>query len=368
MKFLARELEVMEAVLPGLEGALAAAPFEKIEGSDRWAVERFVAAGGVALAAPTEAGGKACSALTLTRLQRAVGARAPSLAVASTMHHYKVKTLNLMLEGERRSFLSRMIEQRWLIASCGAEGFRSKSLFEPTMRAQKVAGGLLLTGSKKPCSLIWSMGVLSMMVRADDGKLYNALIPVDQLQMERRMFWNSPVLAATESDEVVLQEAFVADAMLFELGSLDAAAPFTLAAFLWFELLISASYLGIASRLAEYPILENLGSSHSRASLGIELETAMAALECIAHGIDDGRESDAALLERLLYVRYGVQATLGRASSLAAELSGGGAFLRDGEIAMVLAATKGLSYHAPSREGISDKLAENLRGGQLPLI
>ncbi|MDD4965735.1 hypothetical protein [Halothiobacillus sp.] len=368
MKFLARERGVMEAMLPGLDETLAAAPFEKVEGRDRWAVEQFVAAGGVGLAAPLESGGKGCSALVMTRLQRAVGARAPSLAVASTMHHYKVKTLDVLLEGERRRFLSRMVERRWLIASCGAEGFRSKSLFEPTMRARKVEGGLVLTGSKKPCSLIWSMGVLSMMVRTDDGGLYNVLIPVDQLQLERRKFWNSPVLAATESDEVILQEALIVDDLLFELGSTDAAAPFTFAAFLWFELLISASYLGIASRLAEYPIVETLGSSHSRASLGIELETSMAALECIARGIDDGEEDEAALLERLLYVRYGVQAAIGRASSLAAELSGGGAFLRDGEVAMVLAATKGLSYHAPSREGISDKLAENLCGGQLPLI
>jgi alkylation response protein AidB-like acyl-CoA dehydrogenase len=131
--------------------------------------------------------------------------------------------------------------------------------------------------------------------------------------------------------------------------------------FLWFELLITASYLGIASALVERVIKNARGSYIDRAVLGSELEGAMLALEGMARSMMVKlRDSDE--LARMLFVRYAVQQAIARASLRAVEILGGMAFISSSESSYLLAATRALAFHPPSQLSMAESLSEYLNG------
>jgi hypothetical protein len=136
--------------------------------------------------------------------------------------------------------------------------------------------------------------------------------------------------------------------------------------FVWFEVLLSASYLGAATNLAERVILRGRGSDEDRAGLAIELETAAAALEHVA--VEAATcEDDDELLARALYVRFATERTIERVVMAAAAAAGGMAFIESPEIAYLLGATRALAFHPPSRSAAAASLARHLTGGPLTL-
>src|SRR6185436_14923959 len=146
--------------------------------------------------------------------------------------------------------------------------------------------------------------------------------------IERRPFWNNPVLAGAESDEVHLANVAVPEKLISYLGSPGQLDALQSRGFLWFELLISASYLGIAAGLVERAIQAGKGGAGERAELAIEIIGACSALEGIASAMareDAGEGRDQ--LARALFVRYAVQRAIRNATSLALELLGGMAFI-----------------------------------------
>ena len=136
--------------------------------------------------------------------------------------------------------------------------------------------------------------------------------------------------------------------------------------FVWFELLVSASYLGAATNLAERVIERGRGSDVDRAGLAIELESAAAALEHVATTAVDTADDDA-LLARALYVRYATERTIERVVMSAAAAAGGMAFIESPDIAYLLAATRALAFHPPSREAAAAPLVQYLSGRPLTL-
>ena len=108
------------------------------------------------------------------------------------------------------------------------------------------------------------------------------LIPADSAGIERAPFWQTTALAGAESDQVTLTEVFVPEALIFYPQDGESMDPIQARGFVWFELLISASYLGAATNLAERAIARGRGTDEDRAGLAIELETMAAALEQVA--------------------------------------------------------------------------------------
>lgn len=96
--------------------------------------------------------------------------------------------------------------------------------------------------------------------------------------------------------------------------------------FLWFELLVTASYLGAASRLVEKVYELGRYTADERVRLLIEMETSAAALRGIAYemeGYESSQRIDEAILAKMLLVRYGVQQHISRITYHAAEILGG---------------------------------------------
>src|SRR5947208_3332353 len=93
MRFLKRERDALEALFPGLDSALTAVPLADLEQPRSTALKAFKAAGGPALLVPREHAGLGADAVQAVRVQRAVASRSPSLAIATTMHHFSVASL-----------------------------------------------------------------------------------------------------------------------------------------------------------------------------------------------------------------------------------------------------------------------------------
>jgi alkylation response protein AidB-like acyl-CoA dehydrogenase len=374
MTLLRTERDTLEAFLPGLDKYLRDTPLLELETPGAGALETFRERGGPALLVPAEYGGRGASLLDAVRIQRAVGSRSPSLAVATTMHHFSVASLvelTVAGNGFEWAMLTAIAENSWLLSSGFAEGKPGQHILSPTMRGVATDGGLTVTGVKKPCSLTWSMNLMSasVAVAGADGapdRTAVVLIPADSDGIERAPFWNSSALAAAESDQVTLNDVFVPEALIFypqDSASMD---PIQARGFVWFELLVSASYLGAATNLAERVIERGRGSDVDRAGLAIELEAAAAALEHVAATAADTEDNDA-LLARALYVRYATERTIERVVMSASALAGGMAFIESPEIAYLLAATRALAFHPPSREAAAAPLVRHLSGQPLTL-
>jgi alkylation response protein AidB-like acyl-CoA dehydrogenase len=374
MRFLAVERHTLESLLPGLDGSLSQIPLLELERPDNVGIRAFRESTGPGLLIPTEYAGCGATALDAVRVQRALATRSPSLAVATTMHHFSVVTLVdvfLQRKGPEVLLLDAIAKQRLLVASGFAEGRSGSGILTATMRAKRTAGGLVVCGVKRPCSLSRSMNLLtaSVMVDGEPDKADEfavLLIPAQSPGIERRPFWESSVLTGAESDEVVLTDVTVPNDLAWFAGSSADLDPVQTSGFLWFELLIAATYLGTASALAERVFDRERGNRTDRMQLAIELESAMAAIEGIARWMSTGAK-DQDVLARMLLVRYAVEGAIGRASNLAVELLGGIAFIRSAEIAYLLAACRALAFHPPSRTSMSQAMMDYLAGEPLAI-
>ena len=375
MNLMRAERDTLDRYIPGLDKYLSEIPLLELEQPRSGALQKFRELGGPALLVPAEYEGKGASLLDAVRIQRAVGSRSPSLAVATTMHHFSVASLVELTaagNGFEWAMLMAIAENSWLLSSGFAEGKPGQHILTPTMRGVPADGGITVSGVKKPCSLTWSMNLMSASVAVTDpatgtGRMAVVLIPADSAGIERAPFWQTTVLAAAESDQVTLTEVFVPEALVFYPQDGESMDPIQARGFVWFELLVSASYLGTATNLAERVIAHGRGSDEDRAGLAIELETVTAALEqvaCVAATIDDND----ALLARALYARFATERAIERVAMSAAAALGGMSFIESPEIAYLLGATRALAFHPPSRAAAAGPIARYLADGPLTLL
>lgn len=360
--------------MPGLDRDLTEISVAELEQDDSPAIEIFRNADGPGLIIPKEDRGLGASPVEALRIQRAIGSRSPSLAVATTMHHFSVASLVELRRkggGLEWMLLQGIAEQRQLVASAFAEGVAGQNVFVPSMRAVPAADGKLrVSGVKKPCSLSRSMNLLtaSMAIVREDGPddFGVAIIAADSPGIGVEPFWGTQVLAGAQSHALVLNDVVVDPALVVTSGQVGDAVldHMQAASFLWFELLMTASYLGMASGLVEMALGGTRGPASARAMLATELEASMAGLEGIAAQIDE-RESPETLLTRALACRYAAQGAIERTVSLAVELAGGMAFIGDPAVNCLASATRALAFHPPSRERMAEAILDAIDEGEL---
>lgn len=370
-QLLATERDVLERALPGFDKRLAELGAEvDLPGSG--IVEEFRAVGGGNLLLPAELGGSGLGCLDGIRVQRAIGSRSPSLAVASTMHHYKVAWLARELDSQVATVvLGRVAAERLLVASCGAEGRVRGELFAPGIQVTAIPGGLRITGCKRPCSLGASMGLLSLLAAGPEdsryrGQLVNVMIPADAPGLSREPFWDNRVLRAAETSAVSLVGVHVPDGMVIPVGSPAGSAPRIVSNMLWFQLLITAAYLGVATGQVERLLLADRGTPGDRVTALAPLETVASALEAGAMALDTGRV-DEDLLGRVLLIRYTAQRAIAEATDRVLELLGGMAFVTSSEGSDALLSSRGLAFHPPAEIATRGPLDRWLRGEGLRL-
>ncbi|MFJ4923001.1 acyl-CoA dehydrogenase family protein [Streptomyces sp. NPDC088725] len=371
--FLNAERSALETLLPGLDGALSLCPLEELESTPSPAVQAFRRAGGPGLLVPAEHAGSGATPLQAVRVQRAVGARCPSLAVATTMHHFSVAGLvhsarqGTGLEG---LLLEAVAKDRLLLASGFAEGNTGQNILRPHITAERRDGRYVLNGSKKPCSLSRSMDLLtaSVVTTDDQGaeRLAIAIIPAATPGLEVRRFWRTPILAGAESDEVVLTDVELDPQMVFVTEVTADGVPDSLnvAGFLWFELLLTAGYLGMASALVERALNRPGGADDDPTPFMVDVEAAMLSVEAVARAMEDEEWTDT-LLVSALTARYAAQDAIARTTGTCLAALGGMAFIGSPDGSYLASAAAGLTFHPPSRTRMARPLRDVLGG--LPL-
>ena len=331
MNFLKQERAVLNELLPGLDERLAGLSLTETEQPGNPGIPLYREFGGVRLLIPTEQGGLGASALQAVRVSRAIGSRSPSLAIATTMHQFSVVSLveaAAMGTGAESMLLEAVASRNDYVASGFAEGKTGQSILSSSMQVRRSPDGLIVNGSKKPCSLSASMSLLTVSLSVPPGAdgepagFAVAIVPADVEGVERRPFWSNAVLAGAESDEVILRDVVVPDAFVAYLANEAHAQAVQTRSFIWFELLISAAYLGVASALIERVLLGGRGTPTERTGLVIDVEGAMGVLENAARAMTDGENDDDALA-RVLMARYAVQGAIERVAFHAVELLGG---------------------------------------------
>jgi hypothetical protein len=138
------------------------------------------------------------------------------------------------------------------------------------------------------------------------------------------------------------------------------------AGFLWFELLISASYLGAASAVVERVLDNERVPPADRLALVVELESAMAGLENVARQMPSAQR-DYDLLGDCMFVRYAAQDAIARTVPRAVELLGGLNFMSSDDVGYFAAAVNGLGFHPPSRSSMAEPLTRFLAGEPLAI-
>ncbi|MFF7793453.1 acyl-CoA dehydrogenase family protein [Streptomyces sp. NPDC007991] len=362
IRMMATERAALERYLPDLQKELAGHSLLGLETRGSGVIEMFKNSDAPALVVPEEWGGLGASALAATRVHRAIGALSPSLGAATTMHHLSIATLiehSATGTDEEKELLKAVVLARMLLASGFSEGnpgTSAASAFQPTVTAQQVEGGFKVNGRKQPCSLSASMDLLTASV-ADEaaGRRGVIVVPAESEGITVEPFWETHVLAASQSDTVVLKEVFIPTDMLFWNDVDDPTGRHEKTGYVWFGLLISATYLGAASLLLERMLANPKTSPMLYADAACEIETSMAALEAIARAFDEGDRSDE-LSARVLFVREGIRHGIKRAVSTAVDALGGIAFIKSPEIAYLLAAVQAAGFHPPSRRATADTL------------
>ncbi|WP_320783241.1 acyl-CoA dehydrogenase family protein [Streptomyces sp. CRN 30] len=378
MRSLDRARAVCEQYHPGLLKALEEIPFDQREKPGNPAVDLFRAHGGVGLLIPTAFGGAGATPLEAVRVQEALGAAAPSLAAATTMHHFTAAMLYALAERQDRltpaqlELLHRIVPEQKLMASGWAEGRTQQNVLAPTVTAEVTEGGYRLRGSKKPCSLSSSMDLLtaSIAVPGADGtpELAVALVPADSPGLSVHPFWGSGLLAGAESDEVRLEDVFVPEELVVRTSADDPSRLDDLqtAGFIWFVLLISAGYTGATASLVEDVITRERGNPTERAALAIGHEAAVDLLEGAARGLTAGVAGEEAVAGALV-ARYTVQESLVTAAGRALELLGGMDLIKGSPSATIAASVRLLAFHPPARPAAAEPLLRYFAGGPLEL-
>lgn len=376
MKFLQRDREVCERLLPGLADRLADVPFDRLECPESPAIALFKQHGGGNLLVPRSHGGIGACALDAVRVIRALASLAPSLAVASAMHHFSVGMLfavGPLYESNtslHTSVLDTVAENRSLIASGFAEGRSGHGILSPTVAAREASGGYRVTGSKKPCSLSRSMDLLtaSVALRGNDGapEMGLLVLPADTPGISVHDFWSTFPLVAAESHEVRLDDVWVAAEHILRTppNAAEKLDELNEAGVIWFQMIVAASYTGVASALVDLVLRDRRGSAADRARLCLLIESAAYLVEGVARRIMDGDlGNDCAAAS--LFTRFSVQDIITRAVGQAVEMLGGMAFIGSPKIAYLATAAQAVVFHPPSRMSMSEAVDDYYAGKPL---
>ena len=360
-----RENEALDRLMPGLREALTSAGLMANEGPESTAIAEWRASGGTQLIVPEQLGGRGASAVDAVRVQTALGALAPSLAAATTMHHLSSATLFEAAgdaSDDERALIRALVEDRVVMASGFSEGMPGGSVFRPTMTARREGDEYVLEGAKKPCSLARSMDMIVAGALVDESERAVALIPAGSEGMRVEDFWATPALKAAESEAVVLDGVRLDASMLFLTSENDPDNIHEMTGYQWFGLLISACYLGVAFSLLESAAAKPTVDPRLIATALAEAETMRTALLALAADFDAGARGGAPSA-RLMLVRWAMRDGLVRLQSTVREALGGFGYMQDPSLAYRFEAAQVFGFHPPSRRETAENLLSHARGG-----
>jgi alkylation response protein AidB-like acyl-CoA dehydrogenase len=345
----------LDAVAPGAFAALAGRPLAEHEQDAAPALAALKSTRATTMLVPAMCGGRGASATAAVRFQTAIGALAPSAAIATTMHHYKIAALgNVARAGDEHAgaILAELADGAKLMASGGAESTPGRDLRSLGSVARRDGDGYLVSAVKRPCSLSMSMDILSLMVelQGPDGTpegFAQAFVPADADGLRCEPFWQSPAFHAAQSHAVHLEDVRIGVDRVFPLDG-SVGVRFASDCYAYFSILLSAAYLGVACCVAgAAPPAERATAQQWQAAVDRIRELEAVVLEA-ARAADDGRPAGE-VLNLAVHARDVLQDELGCLGGRLMQAAGGGTFARTGSYTMLAGALNAVAFHPPQR-------------------
>ena len=367
------ETELASRAVPELLRELSASRVMDLEDSGGAALASlFRNHGKPAFLIPRELGGAGGSLVEMAQILRLVGARCPSLSIMMTMHHHSVAAFSrgeIAMPGRAR-LLQRVAGEGALVSSAFAEGRPGADILDSTVQCTRLDAeqGFRIVGSKKPCSMTHhaDFAVVGVAVDLGDGETGRGIALVDRALagIRTESFWRGELLAATDSHCVVFDGVIVpGDCVLAprEGGGRGirerlAVAHAEIALSCLFQLMVSASYLGMASRLIEIALQRQAGTPGQRVEVLSRVEAAAMSVYHLAGMLAQG-DFSGHLLARSILVAHNAGAQVEQAVAESARMLGGGGYLANREAQYLVLASRCFHFHPPSaavREEIVD--------------
>ncbi|BAX99900.1 oxidoreductase [Mycobacteroides stephanolepidis] len=321
---------------------------------------------GPRLTAPKDLGGLGATCVETLELQRGIGYLSPSLAAATTMHYLSVAGLAdfaTTTDEATVGLIKSLIENRTVFASGFSEGTIAGSVFRPTMEAAPADGGYTVTGQKKPCSLADSMDcIMASVLLNDTGQRAITLIWNGSPGLSVAPLWTSSPLSAAQTHAVIFEDVFVPDELMMVSDVEDPDGRSEKSGYVLFGLIITAGYVGAATRLALKLADRSDFTEADFVELFSPIEGVWRALRMVGERYDAGDRSDA-LFADLLWIRLGLRDQLQPSVARIVSRMGGVAFATDPEIAYLASCISAYSFHPPTmRESGAFLLDHELRG------
>lgn len=368
------EQELVTRVAPSLVRELADGPglIALEEGGSDALATLFRDHGRPAFLVPGRLGGDGGSLVEIAHLLRWVGARCPSLAIMMTMHHHSVAAFAVgAVDGiDAEPFLRRIAEEGSLVASAFSEGRPGADILDSTVVCRPLEGGVAfqIAGRKKPCSMSHQADLavvgIAVEIAGGEGGRGIALIERSLSGVGSEDSWPAELFAAAGSHSLILDGVVVpAERVLAPrangsdgLRARAAVSHAEIALSTLFQLMVSASYLGMASRLCEIALQRRAGTAGERVEVIGRLESATMAVYRLGALMDHATFSGH-LLARAMLVGHNADLQIESAVSRIGRILGAKISLGDPEVRYLSLASRCIHFHPPSsavREQIVD--------------
>ena len=228
------------------------------------------AAGYLKIAVPKELGGSGSSLHEVAQLTRKLAYDAPATALGLNMHNYWVGVVaDTWRAGDRSNeWLLREAAAGEIFAAGHAEAGNDLPVLHSTTAARRVPGGYEFTGRKAFGSLspVWTRLGIHGVDSSDpeSPKIVHGFLTREASGYTIERTWDVLGMRATQSDDTVLDRAFVPDKYIARVVPAGAAGvdPFVLGIFAWALLNFGNIYYAIALRARDI-VAESLKSKTS---------------------------------------------------------------------------------------------------------
>ncbi|CAH9049573.1 Isobutylamine N-hydroxylase [Pseudoalteromonas holothuriae] len=364
--FLNREKLATEQFVPELATVLKQKQMAEREVSDgRELFQIFKNQANPGLMVGKNLGGSGADLVSAVRIHRYVGSLSPSLAIMMTMHNHTTYALNRAMDSSlaiTEMVLTSVANDRLVFCSGFAEARPGANILSSSVNAQLNSSGdkFVITGSKKPCTMadfadLALVGIANPNSSDPESRGLLIVENMNAAKIEKVPFWPSSILTATSSNELAFRGLEVSkdNVALMETGAepdktKQVIEITELVGLSSFQVMVAASYLGAASRLAALCFEAEPANSTDVSQITIELETAALALEGIAAQIDSQAPSEE-LVATAIAVRTMVSQCIERANNLAVMSLGGMKYLGNEDVRYLLQVANCLNFHPLSR-------------------
>jgi len=337
------------------------------------------------LAVPKQFGGLGASLLECCAVQRKLGGADPGLSIACSMHLGSVGVWNEHYAKHPDMtwvFMEAVATRSLIVASAVAEPSLGGSVSRSTLRARKVDGGWDVSGRKGPLSFSASADLITLQFQSEaDGdapsEVLVALVSRSMPGLSTERTWDTMGMRGSGSDTLVLDRCLVPDPLVVYRGQPGAAADDDIVAgIVWFCLIITASYLGLAeaalgvaggllerSRIAhldavraELPSFQGILGQQAAALL--TLETSCAGL---ARAMD-ARQDPQLLLAAALGLKQHAVRIIPEALGALADACGGIAYSRASTLERFWRDAQAIRFHPPTPVPVAQYLGRRAMG------